>query len=111
MRTLTDIFWMSSERARSFRFGIRGVYFGILVMFSAWCVIVVRSASPFQLFKIIANMAGLVLAIAGVQIFRVNRRFLPRELRPSLWREAALLLCSAFYAFFAIFVIRDVIRH
>jgi hypothetical protein len=110
VRTLTDIFWMSSERTRSFRFGIRGVYFGILVVFSVWCVIVVRSASPFQLFKVIANMAGLVLAIAGVQILRVNRRFLPRELRPPLWREIALLLCSAFYAFFAIFVIRDVVR-
>ena len=37
----------------------------------------IRSASPFQLFKILANMAGIVLMIAGVQIFLVNRRFLP----------------------------------
>jgi hypothetical protein len=110
VRTVTDIFWLSSERARRWRSGIRGVYYGILVLFSVWCVIVVRSASPFQLFKVIANMAGLVLAIAGVQIFRVNRRFLPRELRPAPWREAALLLCSAFYAFFAVFVVRDIVR-
>ena len=57
-----------------------------------------------------ANMAGIVLMIAGVQIFLVNRRFLPPVLRPPLWREAGLLLCSAFYAFFAYFVVRDLIR-
>jgi hypothetical protein len=45
-------------------------------------------------------MAGLVLAIAGVQIFRVNRTLLPRALRPPVWREGLLLGCSAFYAFF-----------
>ena len=79
-------------------------------MFSIWGVIVIRSASPFQLFKILANMAGIVLMIAGVQIFIVNRRFLPRALRPPAWREAGLLVCSAFYAFFAYFVVRDLLR-
>ena len=67
-------------------------------------------ASPFQLFKILANMAGIVLLVAGVQIFLVNRRFLPPAVRPPLWREVGLLLCSAFYAFFAFFVIRDLVR-
>ena len=70
----------------------------------------VRSASPFQLFKILANVAGLVLVIAGIQIFLVNRRFLPRALRAPGWREAGLLACSAFYAFFAWFVLRDLVR-
>ena len=32
----------------------------------------------------------------------VNRRFLPRELRPPLWREAALVLTAAFYGLFAV---------
>ena len=68
------------------------------------------SASPFQLFKVLANMAGLVLLISGVQIFLVNRRFLPREVRPAPWREVLLLGCSAFYGYFTFFVIRDVLR-
>ena len=46
--------------------------------------------------------------IAGVQIFLVNRRFLP-SVRPPLWREVGLLACSAFYAFLY-FVVRDLIR-
>jgi hypothetical protein len=67
-------------------------------------------ASPMTLFKIVANVAGVVLAIAGVQIFWVNRRFLPRELRPALWKEILLLSCAAFYAVFSFFVLRDVLH-
>jgi hypothetical protein len=110
VRTVTDALWMSSARARASKQGIRVIYYGILIAFSIWGAFVIRSASPFQLFKILANMAGLVLAIAGVQIFLVNRRFLPRALRPPLWREAVLLTCSIFYAFFAYFVVRDIVR-
>jgi hypothetical protein len=109
VRTVTDVFWMSSPRARAWRGGIRSVYYGILVLFSVWCVIVLKIASPFQLFKLLANMAGLVLAIAGVQIFLVNRRFLPKALRPPRWREGLLLACSAFYAFFAFFVFKSLL--
>jgi hypothetical protein len=110
VRTITDAAWMSSAKARESMMGIRAIYYGILIAFSIWGVIVIRSASPFQLFKILANMAGIVLAIAGVQIFLVNRRFLPPALRPAPWREAGLLACSAFYAFFAFFVVRDLLR-
>ena len=110
VRTITDALWMSSSRAREWKRGIRAIYYGILLIFSVWGVIVIRSASPFQLFKILANMAGIVLMIAGVQIFLVNRRFLPKVVRPPLWREIGLLACSGFYAFFAYFVVGDVIR-
>jgi hypothetical protein len=110
VRTITDALWMSSERARESKAGIRAIYYGILIVFSIWAAFVIRIASPFQLFKILANMAGIVLLIGGIQIFLVNRRFLPPAVRPSIWREAGLLGCSAFYAFFAYFVIRDILR-
>jgi hypothetical protein len=110
VRTITDAAWMSSRRAREWEKGIRAIYYGILIVFSLWGMLVIRSASPFQLFKILANMAGIVLLVSGVQIFLVNRRFLPAAVRPTRWREAGLLACSAFYAFFAFFVVRDVLR-
>ena len=110
VRTITDAMWMSSRRARDSKRGIRAIYYGILIVFSIWAVIAIRFASPFQLFRLLANMAGIVLAIAGVQIFLVNRRFLPPAVRPALWREIGLLGCSAFYAVFAFFVIRELIR-
>ena len=49
-------------------------------------------------------------ALAGVQIVLVNRRFLPAAVRGARWREAGVLLCSAFYAYFAFFTFRGVIR-
>jgi len=107
---VTDATWMASDRARQSKWGIRSIYYGVLVAFSAWGVFALRSASPFVLFKIVANMAGVIMVIAGVQIFLVNRRFLPPALRPSIVREAGLLGCVGFYAFFAFFVIRDLIR-
>ena len=110
VRTITDSLWMASPRAREGTKGIRGIYYGILILFSIWGVIAIRMASPFTLFKILANMAGLVLLIGGIQIFLVNRRFLPPAVRPPLWRELGLLGCSAFYAFFAYFVVRDLLR-
>jgi hypothetical protein len=110
VRTITDALWMASRRARDWRRGIRAIYYSILLVFSLWGVLAIRLASPFQLFKVMANMAGLVLAIAGVQILLVNRRFLPPALRPARWREAGLLACSAFYAFFALFVVWDLVR-
>ena len=110
VRTITDAVWMAGGRARDPKHSIRAIYYGILIAFSVWGAIVIRSASPFQLFKVLANIAGIVLAVAGVQIFLVNRRFLPAAVRAPRWREVALLACSAFYAFFAYFVIRDLVR-
>jgi hypothetical protein len=107
VRTSADALWMAHPRLQR-GFGIRAVYYGILLAFSVWGVLAIRSASPFQLFTVLANVAGLVLVIAGIQIFLVNRRFLPRALRPAPWREAMLLLCVAFYAFFSWFGMRAV---
>jgi hypothetical protein len=37
------------------------------------------------------------MAIAAIQIWRVNTRFLPKEIRPPLWRQLALGACALFY--------------
>jgi len=111
VRTVTDALWMASGKLRDWRGGrIQRVYYGILLAFTIWSILVVRSASPMKLFTILANVAGIVMVIGSVQIFLVNRRFLPRAVRPARWREAALLLCAVFYAFFSFFVIRSVIQ-
>lgn len=50
-----------------------------------------------------------MLVVAGIQILRVNRRFLSRAIQPPLWREAALVGCVAFYAYFSWFGLRAVL--
>jgi len=111
VRTVTDVLWMSASRLRDWRRGdIRRIYYSILAIFSLWGVLAVRVASPMTLFTIVANVAGLVLVLGGVQISLVNRRFLPPELRAPLWREVALWICVGFYGFFSFFVIWSVIH-
>ena len=110
VRAVTDAVWMASDRARRLRWGIQAVYYGVLVVFTIWGVIALRSATPFEMFKLFANIAGLIMTVAGVQILLVNRRFLPPALQPTLFRQAALLSCTLFYAFFAFFFLRDLGR-
>lgn len=111
VRTVTDAAWMASGKVRGWRGGqIHRIYYGILLAFSIWSILVVGSASPMRLFTILANIAGLVLAIAGVQILIVNRRFLPKAIRAPLWREILLGGCVLFYAFFSFFVVRNVLH-
>jgi hypothetical protein len=100
IRTLTDVLWMGSPRVRRWMAeNIRKLYYGLLLGFTLWAVFAVRIGQPFSQFKMLANMAGFIMIVAGTQILLVNRRFLPRELRVP-WREVALVLSVLFYAFF-----------
>jgi len=102
VRTIADVLWLSSSRVRSWRGGdIKAVYYALLFTVSAWGVATLWWAGAADMFKVLANMAGLILAIASLQIIIVNRSFLPRALRPALWREGLLLFASGFYWFFA----------
>jgi hypothetical protein len=70
----------------------------LLIGFTIWGFVVVNLAGAMTLFKILAAIAGLVLVPASIQVLRVNTRLLPPELRPALWRRAALIACAVFYA-------------
>ena len=107
IRTVTDLLWTGSRRVRASSGGHASrVYYALLAGYSVWALAVMfRAAGPFGLFKMMANIAGLVLAIAGIQIVVVNRRFLPKELRPPVWREAAVILAAMFYWFFTIRIV------
>jgi hypothetical protein len=106
VRTVTDLTWTSSENVRRWT-GQRAsfIYYTVLAAFSCWAVYTMRFAGPFALFKVMANMAGFVMAVAGVQILIVNRRFLPAPVRPPLYREFLLVLCVCFYGFFSLRVL------
>ncbi len=105
IRTITDIIWVGSNKARKWQGGdIRKIYYGLLVGFTVWWMIAVNWGNAMTLFKFLANVAGFVLAIAGIQVLMVNTRLLPRELQAPMWRKAALVLCSVFYTIISIMV-------
>jgi uncharacterized protein YhhL (DUF1145 family) len=97
-RAITDTLWSGSPAVRRWRGGdVRAVYYAVLAAFAVWGCIALNLARPLTLIIIGANVAGVIMVIASAHTLIVNRMFLPREVRPSRWREAALLGCTLFY--------------
>ena len=111
VRTITDTLWVGSRRVRARRnANIGRLYYALLVFFTITGLIVVHFGSAMTLFTYLGTMAGIVTSIAGVQIYLVNTRLLPPELRPSWWRRAGLLLCSAVYGVMSMIAIANVVK-
>ena len=69
-------------------------------MFAIWGCIGLNLARPITLIIIGANAAAFIFVIESVHTLVVNRKFLPHELRPPLWREGCLVACTLFYGTF-----------
>ena len=111
VRVVTDTLWTASRRVRRWRGGnISLLYYGLLLVFTAGGLIAVRFGTAMQLFKVLGTVAGLVLAVAALQVLRVNTTLLPAELRPPLWRRAALVLCALFYGTLCTVVVWDQVQ-
>ena len=50
-----------------------------------------------------ANVANFTMALSAILTIVLNRKFLPKEFRPSVWREAVLVANAAFFGFFFIY--------
>jgi Mn2+/Fe2+ NRAMP family transporter len=100
-RAVTDILWTGSKRVRTWRRGdVRAVYYTVLAAVTVWGMIALRLAQPIVLLQLGANVAGVVFIIASLHLLYINTRLLPKELRPSAWRRAALVVMAVFYGFF-----------
>ena len=98
VRTVTDVLWVAVPRLDGRgRMTISRLYYVLLAAFTLWGLFAVNWGNAMTLFKILGAVAGPVLAIAATQILIVNTTLLPPELRPRLWRRAALVLCTLFY--------------
>lgn len=102
-RNATDVLWSGSAAVRRWTGGdVRKVYYSALAAFAVWGAIALNLAQPLTLIIISANIGGFVMVCLSLHTIVVNRMFLPRELRPPLWREAALVLLAVFYGTFAV---------
>jgi hypothetical protein len=108
-RAITDMLWTGSSAVRRWRGGdVRTVYYSVLILYLAWGCLTLHLAQPLTLLLLAANIGGANFVLLSLHTLVVNRRFLPRELRPPLWREAAILLCTVFYGTFAVVSLRAV---
>ncbi|MGH7361760.1 MAG: Nramp family divalent metal transporter, partial [Candidatus Methylomirabilales bacterium] len=90
--------WAASGRVRGWRGGnVRTVYYRALLALTLWGCVAISLADPLTLILIGANVAGANLVLLSFHTLVVNRTFLPRELRPSLWREIGLVLSGLFF--------------
>jgi Mn2+/Fe2+ NRAMP family transporter len=99
-RTITDIIWSTTEKPHTWKGGSRTIYYIALLSFVAWGCIAINLAAPMMLLIIGANMAGFVFVVAAIHLVVVNNKFLPKRLRPPMWRNIALIAMSVFYGFF-----------
>lgn len=95
VRTVSDICWAAFPSAR--RIPIAKLYAMLLAGLTVWAMFSVHLGSVLDLFKVLAVIANPIMGIAAIQILRVNLRFLPREVRPPLWRQAGLVLAAMLY--------------
>ena len=101
VRGITDILWSGSRHIREWRGGdVRMVYYSVLAAVVLWGLIALRLSQPIILLQLGANMAGVVMVISALHILYINMKFLPKPLRPPLWRRLALVFMAMFYSFF-----------
>jgi hypothetical protein len=95
VRTSADILWSASPKVR--KWSASKLYAVILLILTGWALVAANFGSVLSLFKVLGIVANPIMAIAAVQILRVNTRFLPKEIQPPRWRQAALVVCALFY--------------
>ena len=67
-----------------------GAFLAACCDYRVWALFAIHLGNVLDLFKILGIVASPILAIAAVQILRINTRFLPPEIRPPWWRRIAL---------------------
>lgn len=105
IRTVSDICWAAFPSVRKRPVGL--LYATLLGVLTVWAVIAVHLGNVVQLFSVLGIVASPIMAIAAIQIWRVNTRFLPKEIRPPLWRQAGLFLCALAYGGLTCVVLYD----
>jgi hypothetical protein len=108
VRLVTDVVWTTSGRVRDAAEGdVRKVYYGVMLVFATWGCIAITQTAPLILILIGANMAGFNFIVLGLHTVHLNRKVLPAELRPALWREVVVLLTTLFFLFFVSVTLLD----
>jgi hypothetical protein len=105
-RRWTDILWTTTKWAR--RFGgqkVKYLYYGILVIFCLWGVVVLALFDSFQILKISTVLQNIGLGFSALHALYVNRALMPRELRPGLLMQLGVLACGAFFLGISVIVV------
>ncbi len=100
-RRFTDIIWTGFKSARKMGdHNAKWIYYPILIVYILWGVIAMYLAKPLLMIIVSATVGGYQLVICALHTLYVNRKFLPKEIQPPIWKQIGLLLCAGFYSIF-----------
>ena len=100
-RTYTDIIWTGLKRAHNLgEHNAKWIYYPILGVYILWGVIAMYLARPLFMILVSATVGGYLLVITALHTLYVNRKFLPQEIQPPIWKQVGLVLCAGFYSIF-----------
>jgi len=105
---VTEMLWTAGVRPGAL--GAGWLFYPVLAVFALAGALALTAAPPLTLILIGANVAALNFVVLSVHTVWVNRTLLPRELRPSLWREIGVLACGIFFAALLVQVLKDPAR-
>jgi len=108
VRTVTDILGAASERFH--KFSASRIYSSLLIVLTIWALYSIRLGNALDLFKILGAIASPMMALAALQILRINTRFLPPEIRPSWFRRSILVICTLFYGALSVSLIAELLH-
>jgi hypothetical protein len=106
-RTVTDNFWLASERVKRMTGGDpRKIYYAVVYAIYALSVIILvistvyKLAEPYHLSATRAILGLLALTLAPILQLVVGNRILPKPLRPGIVTNIILAVGAVFYGFF-----------
>lgn len=113
-RIVSDIIYTNS-RAGSLmklfgafkKFSVSQLYYGMVLAVVLVSAVLIPMKQPLALLVISGVLGGVSMAIYTPLLLYINNTRLPKEIRPGLLTNIALVLISAFFIFFSITVIRQ----
>ena len=100
-RRYTDIIWTGFKSVRKMgEHDAKWIYYPILIAYITWCIISMYIGKPLLMVVVSATIGGYQLVITSLHTLYVNRKFLPKEIQPPIWKQVGLVLCAGFYSIF-----------
>lgn len=100
-RRFTDIIWTGFRSARKMDdHNAKWIYYPIVLVYVLWGVIAMYLAKPLLMIIVSATIGGYQLVMCSIHTLYVNRKFLPKEIQPPIYKQIGLILCALFYSIF-----------
>jgi hypothetical protein len=98
VRRWVDVFWTASPRLREWDpHDIRRLYFGVLLFYATFGLVMLSINKPLQLVKIATNIMNYALGFSCLHTLVVNMVLLPKPIRPGWFARIGLALSGIFF--------------